>query len=113
MLVAALFFSSCFYITSVKTLTRPFEILMTGTNTWIRGDSQAAQKQASNFSETASTLPRLKDTEMDENPGQSNWIVLMTLNHGFFEYFVNWFAHYKLLGIPMKVYVVAEVCSWC
>jgi hypothetical protein len=38
------------------------------------------------------------------------WVVLMTLNDGFYEYFTNWWAHYKLISTPMVVYIVAEVC---
>jgi hypothetical protein len=37
------------------------------------------------------------------------WIVLMTINDGFYEFFANWWANYKLISPLMPVYVVTEV----
>ena len=36
------------------------------------------------------------------------WVVLLTINHGFFDFFLNWLAHYRRLKLPYQVRVLAE-----
>eukprot|EP00808_Paulinella_micropora_P022308 g29618.t1 len=38
----------------------------------------------------------------------TEWMILMTVNHAFFDFFQNWWMHYKCLNLKYKIVVVAE-----
>ena len=73
-------------------------VLALWTGTWL-GDSEAPYWAALRAS-----------VYRHHNPyGSNDWVVLTTVNNGFYDFFTNWWAHYELLGAPMPVYVIAQV----
>ena len=40
--------------------------------------------------------------------GKDNWIILMTVNNGYFDFFLNWLHFYKKLNLKRPVIVMAE-----
>jgi hypothetical protein len=39
---------------------------------------------------------------------QGNWIVLLEVNHGYYDFFENWLAHFQALDLKIKVIIMAE-----
>jgi hypothetical protein len=47
-------------------------------------------------------------TKSLEVPGMDDWVVLLTINSGYFDFFLNWWAFYSRLDLDYQVVVVAE-----
>jgi len=52
-----------------------------------------------------SDIHRIEDEKL-----KTNWIILLTINTGFYDFFLNWLAHYKKLNVDtdQEVIVIAE-----
>jgi hypothetical protein len=57
-----------------------------------------------------SWLAEYEETLSPIEPGDGpfEWTVLVTVNSGFFPFFVNWMWHYEALGLDYSVVVIAE-----
>jgi len=54
-----------------------------------------------------SYIHRIEDEELKK---KNNWVILLTINDGFYDFFINWLTHYRKLNLSpnQEVIVVAE-----
>lgn len=73
------------------------------------GPSPIYQKAATNNTISMPTIKNyLKNDTKVTNPSKISWTILITVNDGFYDFFINWWAFYEKLKLPYTVVVVAE-----
>ena len=57
---------------------------------------------------TATRSPTTAAPVKKKPAGEPTWMILLTVNNGFFDFFENWYAHYVRLKMDNRVVVIAE-----
>jgi hypothetical protein len=68
------------------------------------------QAHATTLSPSKTLPPSVRDegASLPAKLAKEKWIVIMNVNIGFYEFFMNWWAYYKCLKLDHEVYIIAE-----